>query len=52
MYLGGVIVQKEEAEALAADMLCEAEEYDPTVGKHSVIYTLQWPRGEEPRYSS
>jgi hypothetical protein len=46
MYVSGVIVTKDEAEALAAYLLWEAKEYDPTCGKHSDIYTLQWPHGE------
>jgi hypothetical protein len=46
MYLEGVLITSDEAEALAAYILWEAKEYDPTVGKHSDIFTLRWPHGE------
>jgi hypothetical protein len=46
MYLHGVSFSSDEAEALAAYILWEAKEYDPTVGKHSDIFTLRWPQGE------
>jgi len=41
LYLNHVILTLDEAEALAAYMLWEAKEYDPTVGKHSDILTLR-----------
>jgi hypothetical protein len=41
MYLDNVIIDIDEAEALAAYVLWEAKEYDPSVGKHSDIFTLR-----------
>lgn len=46
MYLEHIIFAANEAEALAAYILWEAGEYDPTVGKYSDIFTLRWPHGE------
>lgn len=40
-YLKGVPIGIDEAEALSAYMLWEAKEYDPSVGKHSDIFTLR-----------
>jgi hypothetical protein len=40
MYLERQIVTKGAAEAIAAYILWECKEYDPTVGKHSDIVTL------------
>ncbi len=41
MYLDRVMIGLEDAEALAAYFLWEAKEYDPSVGKHSDIFTLR-----------
>jgi hypothetical protein len=41
MYLNRVMIGLEDAEALAAYFLWEAKEYDPSVGKHSDIFTLR-----------
>jgi len=41
LYLNNVLMTLDEAEALAAYMLWEAKEYDPTVGKHSDVVTLR-----------
>ena len=41
MYLDRVMLGLEDAEALAAYFLWEAKEYDPSVGKHSDIFTLR-----------
>ena len=41
LYLDRVLITLDEAEALAAYVLWEAKEYDPTVGKHSDIFTLR-----------
>jgi hypothetical protein len=41
MYLEGLIIGTEEAEALAVYLLWEAKEYDPYCGKHSDVITLR-----------
>jgi hypothetical protein len=41
MYLEGLIIGTEEAEALAVYLLWEAKEYDPSCGKHSDVITLR-----------
>jgi hypothetical protein len=42
MYLSPHIYTVPEAEAMAAYILWECKEYDPTVGKHSDIVSLGW----------
>jgi 20S proteasome alpha/beta subunit len=41
LYLERIILSLEDAEAIAAYFLWEAKEYDPSVGKHSDIFTLR-----------
>ena len=41
MYLEGTLFGMDEAEALAAYLLWEAKEYDPTCGKHSDIFLIR-----------